>query len=179
MNAQGIEWNPLHLKITKTTLQAKEKLRWPITIWYTSSVLCHKWRKFRMQKLQWTRNGKSSRQSQHGNWRKSRARRRLFLKHKETKRKSTLLHWWTHVTSEKREFRTRIIEVQRQSRAPLWHCKRRLWSLRSFHWTGLVCVPNDCRKSIGMFFARLPGRDGKAADAVSAYTQVNLEDAPR
>ena len=28
----------------------------------------------------------------HGNWRKSRARRRLFSKHKETKRKSTLLH---------------------------------------------------------------------------------------
>ena len=27
--------------------------------------------------------------------------------------------------------------------------------------------------------ARLPGCDGRAADAVSAYTQVNLEDAPR
>ena len=27
--------------------------------------------------------------------------------------------------------------------------------------------------------ARLPGCDGQAADAVSAYTQVKLEDAPR
>ena len=27
--------------------------------------------------------------------------------------------------------------------------------------------------------ARLPGRDEQAADAVSAYTQVKLEDAPR
>ena len=27
--------------------------------------------------------------------------------------------------------------------------------------------------------ARLPGCDGRAADAVSAYTQVKLEDAPR
>ena len=27
--------------------------------------------------------------------------------------------------------------------------------------------------------ARLPGRDGQAADAVSAYTQVQFEDAPR
>ena len=27
--------------------------------------------------------------------------------------------------------------------------------------------------------ARLPGCDGQAADALSAYTQVNLEDAPR
>ena len=38
-------------------------------------------------------NGKSSRQSQHGNWRKSRARKRLFSKRKETKLKSTLPHW--------------------------------------------------------------------------------------
>ena len=37
------------------------------------------------KKLQWTRNGKSSRQSQHGNCRKSRARRRSFSKHNETK----------------------------------------------------------------------------------------------
>ena len=29
------------------------------------------------------------------------------------------------------------------------------------------------------FIARLPNCDGQAADAVSAYTQVNLEDAPR
>ena len=27
--------------------------------------------------------------------------------------------------------------------------------------------------------ARLPGYDGQAADAISAYTQVKLEDAPR
>ena len=30
-----------------------------------------------------------------------------------------------------------------------------------------------------MLFARLPDCDGQAADAVSAYTQVELEDAPR
>ena len=34
----------------------------------------------------------SSRQFQHGIWKTSRAKRRLFWKHKETKRKSTLLH---------------------------------------------------------------------------------------
>ena len=44
-----------------------------------------------------------------------------------------------------------IAEVQRQSRAPGGHCKRRLWSLR---------------------IAKLPGCDGQAADAVSAHTQV-------
>ena len=46
---------------------------------------------------------KVSRQSQHDNWKKSRARRRLFSKHKETKRKSTLPHWWTYVFSKNAE----------------------------------------------------------------------------
>ena len=43
-------------------------------------------------KVQWTRIGRSSRQSQHGNWRKSREKRRLFSQHKETNIKSTFSH---------------------------------------------------------------------------------------
>ena len=64
--------------------------------------------------------------------------------------------------------RTKNSEVCRTSRDPGWHCKRRLWSLCSLCWTGLICVPNDCRRL---------HRQG--ADAVSAYTQVRMEDAPR
>ena len=63
----------------------------------------------------------------------SRARRRLFSKHKEIKRKSI----GAKISKTKKS----------QSRAPWWHCNRRLWSLRSFYWTGRVCVPNDCRIS--------------------------------
>ena len=39
----------------------------------------------------------------------------------------------------------------RKSRIPWWPCKRRLWSLCSFQWTGLVCVLNDCRRSNGCY----------------------------
>ena len=46
----------------------------------------------RCESLQWFRSGRSSRQSQHGNWRKSRARRKSSWKHKETNRKSTVPH---------------------------------------------------------------------------------------
>ena len=46
--------------------------------------------KYRMQKQQWTRNAKSSRQFQHRVRKKSRAKRRLFWKHKRAKRKSAL-----------------------------------------------------------------------------------------
>ena len=31
------------------------------------------------------------------------------------------------------------------------HCKRRLWSPRSFFYTGLVCVPDDCCKNHGRY----------------------------
>ena len=68
MNAQGHEWNLLDSQYMKIALQAKVSPRWPVTIWFTNLFLCLKRWEFRMQKLQWTRNGKSSRQLQHGNW---------------------------------------------------------------------------------------------------------------
>ena len=46
---------------------------------------CHKRWRFRMQKLQWKRNGRRSKRFQLGSWTKSSAKSRLFWKHKETK----------------------------------------------------------------------------------------------
>ena len=43
-----------------------------------------------MQKLQWTRNGKSSRQLQHGKWKKSRVRKDVML---ETQREEKKVHF--------------------------------------------------------------------------------------
>ena len=43
---------------------------------------------------------------------------------------------------------------------------------------GSSTSPYDCCKNKDVV-ARLPGCDGQAADAVSAYSQVKLEDAPR
>ena len=40
-----------------------------------------------------------------------------------------------------------------------------------------VCAPDDCSKIMDVT-ARFPGCEGQTADAVSAYTQVKLEDAP-
>ena len=89
-------------QITKTTLQAKDLLRWHITIWFTNLFICSKQGRFRMQEPQWTRNGKSSRQPQHGNrhGKTSRVRRRLFWKHKETK-KSPHCHIAGHMSPHK------------------------------------------------------------------------------
>ena len=49
------------------------------------------------------------------------------------------------------ELEPKLQKLPRPSRAPWWPCEGRLWSLCSFYWTGLVCVPNDCRKSNGCY----------------------------
>ena len=135
-------WNLLCRKNTKTTLQAKEILRWPITIWCTNLFRClNRW-KLRMRKQQWTRNGRNSKRFQPGSWRKSRAKNKeVILEAHRNKKESTLLHWWTCVISRTRR--------QRKSRTPKGHCKRRLRTLRRICWTKLICVTNDCRKSYG------------------------------
>ena len=73
-----------------------------------------------------------------------------------------------------------ITKIQkRQSRAPRGHCKRRLWSLCFFDWTGLVCVPNDRCKKKWMSLLDYQTVNWQAADARSAYNQLKMEDAPR
>ena len=47
-----------------------------------------------------------------------------------------------------------------------------------FHWARLICITDDCRKSHGLM-SRLLGCGGQAADAISAYTGVKMEDAPK
>ena len=85
---------------------------------------CLKRWKFRMYLLQCTRNGRNLRQSQHGNWRKSRGRRRLFSKHKDTNRKVHFAALMDICHLKKRGVRIKVTEVQGQSRAPWWHGKR-------------------------------------------------------
>ena len=89
--------NLLCRKTIKITLQAKEKLWWPITIWFISLFRCRKRWKFRMQS--------SSGQRMEETWGnsslavgKSRKQEGGYSgSTKRDKRKSTLLHWWTSV----------------------------------------------------------------------------------
>ena len=55
---------------------------------------------------------------------------------------------------------------------------RWFWCTRSIHRTRIVSLANDSAKAMDVI-ARLPGCAGQAADAVSAHTQVKMEDAPR
>ena len=110
MNPQGNEWNLPYVKDTKMTLQAKVSLRWSSTIWFTNLSPCHKRWKFRMQKQQWTRNRRSSKRSQQGNWRKSRARGGHSRSTKRQK-ESPFCYIYGHMSPQKRGVRTQITKV--------------------------------------------------------------------
>ena len=69
-----------------------------------------------------------------------------------------------------------IPEVQRKSCTPRWPCERQLWSLCSICWQGSSAAQMTAAKVMDVV-ARLLDCDGQAADAISAYTQVKMEDA--
>ena len=116
----------------------------PSTIWRTRLVLCTKRYKIQMQKQQWMKKGKSSRRSQYGNWRRSRVREEVILEAQRDKP-----HWWTYVISRVQSWNQNCKKYKGRVVLRGDICKWRLWSLRSFHWATLVCVPNDCGKSNG------------------------------
>ena len=86
---------------------------------------------------------------QHGIWKKSKVKRRLLSTHEETKKVQFAMMDRCHLKNAELEpqlhkYKGRVVlggDV----------VKRRLWSLCSFYRTGLVCVPDDCRKISGCY----------------------------
>ena len=72
-------------QITQITWLTKDMPRWRIKIWYTSLFQYHKQKQIPDVKAAVDKEWKKLETTQPGNWRKSEARRRLFLKHKERK----------------------------------------------------------------------------------------------
>ena len=69
-------------------------------------------------------------------------------------------------------------KIQRSSCIPRWYCERWFLILCSIHWTRISSVSRMTAGKVMYIISRLPGCAGQAADAVSAYTQVIMEDAP-
>ena len=111
-------------------------------------------------------------------WEKSRARRRLLWKHKETNIKS-LCFTDGHMSHKKNaELEPTLHKHKRQSRAPGDIVKDDSGAFAVFTEQASSASQMSPAKVVGVI-ASLSGCDGPAADAVSAYTQVKLEDAPR
>ena len=73
---------------------------------------------------------------------------------------------------------TTVSKIQRSNRTPRWRCERWFKIIRSIYRTKIISFTNGGCKSDGRDIKALPRCAGQAADAISAYTQVRMEDAP-
>ena len=165
--------------IMRTILQEEETIHHNITIWYTNLSLCLKPWRFPQQKQQWTRKGKKWRNFLRGTWRKSEARKRWSMKQGRRAQKFILPHF---------------TDVRMSSERMLnWRQKHQKYKMSICISEVMLCniildltqySPNKDHQLLKWqqlkssdILSRLPGCDGQAADAVSAETQVKMEDA--
>ena len=84
-----------------------------------------------------------------------------------------------HLSPQERGVRTPIAKIHRQSRAPWWHCERRLWSPRSFVLNRARLRPKWLPRKWWMLLQDYQNVTDKQPTQVSAHIQVESEDAPR
>ena len=170
-------WEIHYHIIMKTILQEKVTIHYCIIIWCTNTFLCLKLWRFPQQKQQWIKNGRSWKRFRRGTWRKSEVRKRWSMKQGRRAQKFISPHWWTYVIWKMLTWRhsTKNTKVELYSEATLW--KTILDFFAVFTGQGSSASQMTAAKVMDVR-ARLPGCAGQAADAISAYTQVKMEDAP-
>ena len=135
-------------KFMKIALQETELLLWHITICCTSLFTNHKRWRFRMQKLPWTRNGKT-RDCPSMEFGESQEQEGAYSGSTKRQQQGPLCHIDGHMSPQKWGVGTKTTEVQRQSRALGRTLSNTTLEPTHFYWTGLVCVPGDCRNNHG------------------------------
>ena len=145
-----------------------------------SSFRCFKRWELQMRKPQWTKNGRSSNSCQRGTWTRWRVKKEVILGSTKRKIMSTLVHWWTFVIR-------RILELEAEStkstkgRVVLREDIVKDDSGSYAVFTELVSSTSQMTAANvnGCHWQGYQDCAGQAADAVSAYTQVKMEDAPK
>ena len=156
----------------KTILQEKVRIHYNITIWFISLFLCLKLWKFRQQKQRWTRNGKNRRKFRRGTWQKSKVKKDVI---DEARASGTTVHFASlmdicHLKNAELEAKHQRVVLRGDI------AKDDSGSYAVFTEQGSSASQMTAAKIMDLI-SRLPGCDGQAADAVSAYTQVKMEDA--
>ena len=130
-----------------------------------------------MRKLQWTKNVEIWRKYRLGSWLKSETKKRWSMKEGMQAKRCTLRHQWTSVISRIRIWN----QIFKNTKS--WVVLRGdtveddSGSSVVFSEQGSSALQRTAAKVMDVI-ARLPGCAGQAADAVSAYTQVRVEDTP-
>ena len=176
VNPQDCVWKNLYRIIMMTILQERVTIHCNITIRYTNIFRCLKSWRFSQQKQQWIKNVRNWKRFWRGTWRKSEVKKRWSMKQGRRALKFILSHGHLSVIWRMPNWRqsTKNTKVELYSEAILWKMILDLvqYLLNKGHqhhkWqqqTSWISYP-DCH-------------GGQAADAVSAYTQVKMEDAPK
>ena len=160
VNPQECERKNLSQNIMRTMSQEKWTVHCNITIWYTNWFLRLKQWRFRQQKQQWIRNGRNLKRFRRGTWQKSEVNQRWSMKQGRRAQKFILPYWWTSVIWRMPKWRqsTKKIKVDLYSETTLWKMRT---------------------AKVMDIISRLQGDAEQAADAVSAYTEVKMKDAPK
>ena len=130
-----------------------------------------------MRKQQWTNNGKNSRKYQHGSWRKSETKKMVI---DEARKEANTVHLTSlmdicHLKNSELEPKHQKYKGRVVLRSDL--VKDDSGSCAVSTEQGSSASQMTAAKVMDVI-ARLPGCAGQTADAVSAYTQVKMEDAP-
>ena len=163
MNPRDTEQNLRSPKAMMITVLAKDVLRWPVTIWFTSFFLCHKRWKCRMQKAAVDKAWKTLEQFQQSNW-------------KNQEQVATLMDI-CHLKNAESEPKLQKYNGRVVLRGDMF--KDDSGARAVFAEQGSSASQMTAAKVMDVIATVLPDCGGQPADAVSACTQVTLEGAPR
>ena len=167
-------WKNLCQIIMRTILQERETIHYKVTIWYRNLFLCLKLWKFLLQKQQWIKYGKN-------------LEKILAWDLTKVRNKSEVID----------EARTKCRKVHFASLMDICHLKNAELETKHQKYKGRGDILNDDFGPYAVFteqgssasqmtaakvmdnISRLPWSAGQSADAVSACTLVNIEDAPK
>ena len=177
VNTQECVWKKFYRNIMRTTSQEKGAIHYNIRIWYTHLFLCLRQWRYPQQKQQWIKNGKK-------------------LEKIPVRDKTKVRNKSDVIDGARKEGR----KVHFASLMDLCQLKNAELETKHQKYKGRVVLRGDIVKddsgSRAVFTergssasqmtaakvmditSRLPGCSGQAADAVSAYNQVKMEDAP-
>ena len=174
MDPQGNEWNLLSLKIMKTTLRAKGLLRWPKKIWCTSLFPCPKRWTILHAKAAVEKGWKKLETIPAWQLGKVKSKKEVIL---EAQRDKNIVHFATlmdmcHLNNAELEKITKRKKTKAES------CSEDGSGANAGFTEQGSSASQMTAAKIRVVIARLPGCDGQAADAVSAYTRENWRTLP-
>ena len=176
MNPQECVWKIRYRIIMKTILQEKVKIHYSTITWFTNLFLCLKLRKFLQRKQRWTRNGKNWKKIRRGTWRVKSKKQVID----EAGTSGATVHFCIingHMSSEKMlNWRQSTKKYKGRDVLRGNIVKDDSVAYAVFTEQGSSASQMTAAKIMDII-SRLPRCDGQAADAVSAYTQVKMEDA--